>query len=55
MSPTEIMAKLQGLKTFNRKTDNSLVKLGRVLTKMVQKGLEKKREMQGVSYYVKMK
>lgn len=55
MSPTEIMAKLQGLKTFNRKTDNSLVKLGRVLTKMVQKGLEKKREMQGVSYYVKVK
>lgn len=55
MHVTEIMSELQKLKTFNRKTDNSLPNLGRVLTKMTEKGLEKSRDNQGTIYYVKVK
>jgi len=43
------------LKTFNRKTDNSLPNLGRILTKMTEKGLAKSRDNQGTIYYVKVR
>lgn len=55
MHTTEIMSVLQKLKTFNRKTDNSLPNLGRVLTKLAAKGLDKERDLQGTKYYVKLK
>lgn len=55
MHATDIMSVLQKLKTFNRKKDNSLHNLGRTLTKMTEKGLQKSRDNQGTTYYVKLK
>lgn len=55
MHTTEIMSVLQRQKAFNRKTDNSLPNLGKALTKLVGRGLEKSRDGQGTIYYVKLK
>jgi len=50
MTAVDIMAVLQTLPAFNRKTDNNLYKLGRVLTKLQ---LKKKRMSMGSVYWIK--
>lgn len=50
MRPTEILAELQTLPTFNRKTDNNVRSLGRVLTKLK---LRKERSQSGYVYWVR--
>lgn len=50
LSSTEIMEALQSSPAFNRKTDNNLIKLGKVLTKI---GIEKRHRKNGSVYLVR--
>lgn len=52
MRPVDIMGELQKLPAFNRKRDNNLQELGKVLTKL---GWKKKRTGAGNAYLLKMK